>query len=61
MADAEHLTPRAREHLARLTRLWVQLQHAHDPNERLALEKRIREESEAYKRVTDRLFKPEES
>jgi hypothetical protein len=61
MADAENIPPRASEHLARLLDLWGQLKQAHDPKERLALEQRIREESDAYKRATDRVFKPEES
>ena len=61
MADAENIPPRASEHLARLLDLWGQLQHAHNPKERLALEQRIREESDAYKRVTDHGFKPQES
>jgi hypothetical protein len=59
MADAEHLTPRA-EHLARLLDLWGQLQHARDPKERRSLERRIREESDAYKRMTEHV-KPYES
>jgi len=60
MADAERLPPRA-DHLVRLIDLWGQLQRARDPKERRSLEQRIREEAEAYKRMTDHVVTPHES
>jgi hypothetical protein len=44
-------TPQDR--LARIQELWIQLRDEHDPKQRRALEKRIRLESDAYKRADD--------
>jgi hypothetical protein len=42
----------ASERLAHIQDLWRQLQEARDPKQRAVLTKRLREETDAYKRAT---------